>query len=214
MQTSFVSNRVSGSHVAHRKAQSGGSRRATVVQAKLAVRPAGKKICTACPQAILRPLFACASPLLHLRCDPGLKQPTYDGDIEDVDPEIASLIRSEKSRQASAHAPALTLVACSAHLPMHVWSSADLAPWSSQVRGLELIASENFTSTAVSQKQPWLLHPQTYTGTGTVAHARDCLFDRPPCLSASLLAGDGGAGLVHDQQVLGGQAQREVLRGQ
>ena len=31
----------------------------------------------------------------------GLKQPTYDGDIEDVDPEIASLIRSEKSRQVS-----------------------------------------------------------------------------------------------------------------
>ena len=44
MQTSFVSNRVSGSHVAHRKAQSvGSSRRATVAQAKLAVRPAGEE---------------------------------------------------------------------------------------------------------------------------------------------------------------------------
>lgn len=49
---------------------------------------------------------------------PGLKVPVYDGKLEDIDPEIASLIRNEKTRQ---------------------------------VRGLELIASENFTSTAVME---------------------------------------------------------------
>mmetsp|Transcript_10267 Transcript_10267/g.22009 ORF Transcript_10267/g.22009 Transcript_10267/m.22009 type:complete len:499 (+) Transcript_10267:121-1617(+) len=49
---------------------------------------------------------------------PGVKVPQYDGQLEDIDPEIASIIRKEKSRQ---------------------------------VRGLELIASENFTSTAVMQ---------------------------------------------------------------
>lgn len=47
-----------------------------------------------------------------------MKVPVYDGKLEDIDPEIASLIRHEKSRQ---------------------------------VRGLELIASENFTSTAVME---------------------------------------------------------------
>lgn len=49
---------------------------------------------------------------------PGLKIPQYDGQLEDIDPEIAGLIRSEKARQ---------------------------------VGGLELIASENFTSTAVME---------------------------------------------------------------
>lgn len=48
----------------------------------------------------------------------GLKVPQYDGKLEDIDPEIANLIHSEKARQ---------------------------------VRGLELIASENFTSTAVME---------------------------------------------------------------
>jgi glycine hydroxymethyltransferase len=48
----------------------------------------------------------------------GLKLPAYDGKLEDIDPEIANLVRSEKQRQ---------------------------------VRGLELIASENFTSTAVME---------------------------------------------------------------
>lgn len=48
----------------------------------------------------------------------GLKIPQYDGKLEDVDPEMANIIRNEKARQC---------------------------------KGLELIASENFTSTAVME---------------------------------------------------------------
>lgn len=61
--------------------------------------------------------MACSCPLPRLPT-PGKKLFQYDGPLEEVDPEVASLIRSEKGRQ---------------------------------VHGLELIASENFTSRAVMQ---------------------------------------------------------------
>ena len=68
----------------------------------------------------------------------GLKQPLYDGKLEDIDPEIAGLIRKEKSRQVSFG----LLLPCTEREKMVTTSPM-------QVRGLELIASENFTSTAV-----------------------------------------------------------------
>lgn len=68
----------------------------------------------------------------------------YDGPLSEVDPEVADLVRKEKQRQVSAgggrgSAPVL---------PQQQKCSDSTVP-SSQVRGLELIASENFTSKAV-----------------------------------------------------------------
>lgn len=105
----------------------------------------------------------------------------YDGPLSEVDPEIANIIRNEKGRQVrgyreqqpacscsystcSTQALSLSLPAASAHcrrwlsqlgtqaqhthrLPTSAASSLVLL----QVRGLELIASENFTSRAVMQ---------------------------------------------------------------
>lgn len=75
----------------------------------------------------------------------------YDGPLSEVDPEIAAFVTKEKARQV-----------CGARLGFETTRSqtaasfvninADLINIASyvQVRGLELIASENFTSRAVS----------------------------------------------------------------
>lgn len=39
---------------------------------------------------------------LRLLCHTGLKKPAFDGNLADVDPEIAGLIKKEKARQVRA----------------------------------------------------------------------------------------------------------------
>ena len=86
----------------------------------------------------------------------------HDGTLDEVDPEIAQIIRSEKERQVR-RAPVADCWAAShsrglgVWLPPQLWMQLTSSPvkraghdsLSSQVTGLELIASENFTSRAV-----------------------------------------------------------------
>lgn len=98
--------------------------------------------------------------------------------------------------------------------PFHAALLPLLTP--TQTRGLELIASENFTSTAVSVRAP-AAGAGALTGPASqppLAHAPRTLAGGMPCFLASTsthtasrivahwTAGDASAGQLHDQQVL------------
>ena len=111
-----------------------------------------------------------SSPPATLPCTPAVpKMFQVDGTLDEVDPEIASIIRHEKERQvrrppptttASAvqavaregcgsRPPAPSFACCAAPDPPQSSDPARSLRASVQVTGLELIASENFTSRAV-----------------------------------------------------------------
>jgi hypothetical protein len=110
MQRSIASQRLQGSAAkgvsVTRKvvaAPSVSSRRNAVsVQASLAARPAGERLHESDAWIGEGPPLsqnqACSTRSL---APAGLKIPQYDGKLEDVDPEMANIIRNEKARQVS-----------------------------------------------------------------------------------------------------------------
>ena len=86
-----------------------------------------------------------------------------DGTLDEVDPEMAQIIRNEKQRQVRASGAVAAAAAAAARCRLLVPQCAALWGWPPacrclasprlcrcrQVTGLELIASENFTSRAV-----------------------------------------------------------------
>ena len=75
----------------------------------------------------------------------------HDGALEEIDEDVYHIIKQEKGRQVR---PLLALQATSpspSHFDQHMSTSLN----SLQVHGLELIASENFTSRAVCLELHW-----------------------------------------------------------
>jgi hypothetical protein len=79
------------------------SRRTVHAQATLAARPPGRWCWCHIVLAVLTAGGVIAYQQLTDMCMryAGLKLPAYDGELQDVDPEIADLIRSEKKRQVA-----------------------------------------------------------------------------------------------------------------
>ncbi len=80
-----------------------------------------------------------------------------DGSLEEIDPEIFGIIKQEKARQVSLVGYGLAVCAICCALICLFFSAlsrlkGDLG--CEQVHGLELIASENFTSKAVRFSRP------------------------------------------------------------
>jgi hypothetical protein len=96
----------------------------------------------------------------------------YDGSLSEVDPDIYDIIKKEKGRQACSLAHA---VWCCRPVAAPL-SHTGFAPCR-QVQGLELIASENFTSRAV--------------------RADSCSYGRLLQVEAATTAADGAAGACH-----------------